>query len=275
MLFFVRSAGEPSERRSTGELRMGGFKRFCMFVFSLAGLLCLAAFVLTWLGPWTAQASALFSLPEYYTVVEVLLLITVVGLLVMLFRSIFSRRVRTVEVTTVDGGTISVSRDAIASQATHVVEADGTCSADRVYVSAKKRGHVRVHVRVLPHESVDVVQKGTELHEELVRGLTAVCGDKLEDVSLEFVVPKEAAAMPAGDVSVRTTQTSASAATDYATDDYLSAAELPSEEAPTPEPQVTSYGAITVPMGVGHDGASVSADSSTADNNGDDKGEEA
>ena len=48
---------------------MGGFKRFCMFVFSLSGLLCLAAFVLTWLGPWTAQASALFSLPEYYTTV--------------------------------------------------------------------------------------------------------------------------------------------------------------------------------------------------------------
>ena len=254
---------------------MGGFKRFCMFVFSLAGLLCLAAFVLTWLGPWTAKASALFSLPEYYTVVEALLLITVVGLLVMLFRSIFSRRVRTVEVTRVDGGTISVSRDAIASQAKHTVEADGTCSADRVFVSAKKRGHVRVHVRVLPHEDVDVVQKGTELHEELVRGLTAVCGEKLEDVSLEFVEPKESAAMPAGDVSVRTTQTSASAATDYATDDYLPAAEPPSEEAPSPEPQVTSYGAITVPMGAGHDGAPVSAGSSATDNNGDDKGEEA
>ena len=133
---------------------MGGFKRFCMFVFSLSGLLCLAAFVLTWLGPWTAQASALFSLPEYYTTVEVLLLITVAGLLIMLFRSVFSRRVRTVEVTPVAGGTISVSRDAIASQAKHTVEADGTCSADRVFVSAKKRGHVRVHVRVLPHESV-------------------------------------------------------------------------------------------------------------------------
>ena len=232
---------------------MGGFKRFCMFVFSLSGLLCLAAFVLTWLGPWTAQASALFSLPEYYTTVEVLLLITVAGLLIMLFRSVFSRRVRTVEVTTVDGGTISVSRDAIASQAKHTVEADG----------AKKRGHVRVHVRVLPHESVDVVEKGTELHEELVRGLTAVCGDKLEDVSLEFVEPKETADAPAaGDVSVPTSSGSPASTTDYSTDSYqLEATEPSYEDAPSPAPQTTSYGAITVPMGAGHDGTSSSAES--------------
>ena len=242
---------------------MGGFKRFCMFVFSLSGLLCLAAFVLTWLGPWTAQASALFSLPEYYTAVEVLLLITVVGLLILLFRSIFSRRVRTVEVTTVDGGTISVSRDAIASQAKHTVEADGTCSADRVFVSAKKRGHVRVHVRVLPHESVDVVQKGTELHEELVRGLTAVCGDKLEDVSLEFVEPKEPAAAPTtGDVSVSAPAGSPASAAAYSTDDDQPNTTVPSyEEALAPAPQEASYGAITVPMGAGHDGTPSSAES--------------
>lgn len=210
---------------------MGGFKRFCMFVFSLSGLLCLAAFVLTWLGPWTAQASALFSLPEYYT--------------------------------TVDGGTISVSRDAIASQAKHTVEADGTCSADRVFVSAKKRGHVRVHVRVLPHESVDVVEKGTELHEELVRGLTAVCGDKLEDVSLEFVEPKETAAAPAaGDASVPTSSSSPASTTDYSTDSYqLETTEPSYEDAPAPAPQTAPYGTITVPMGAGHDGTSSSAES--------------
>ena len=77
-----------------------------------------------------------------------------------------------------DGGLLASDLLQGVAQNAHVVEADGTCSADRVYVSAKKRGHVRVHVRVLPHESVDVVEKGTELHEELVRGLTAVCGDK-------------------------------------------------------------------------------------------------
>ncbi len=246
---------------------MGGFKRFCMFIFSLSGLLCLAAFVLTWLGPWTAQASALFSLPEYYTAVEVLLGITVVGLLILLFRSIFSRRVRTVEVTTVDGGTISVSRDAIASQATHVVEAGGTCSADRVFVSAKKKGHVRVHVRVLPHESVDVVQKGTELHEELVRSLTAVCGDKLEDVSLEFVVPKEPAAAPAaGDVSVSTSTSTQTALETAATSEVEPLHESSDEEVEGAVPTQASYGGITVPMSTTHDAAPASAEGNDEDN---------
>ena len=49
---------------------------------------------------------------------------------------------------------------------------------------------MRVHVRVLPHETVDVVAKGAELHEELIEGLAAVCGSTVEDVSLEFIEPE-------------------------------------------------------------------------------------
>lgn len=237
---------------------MGVFKRFCTFVFSLSGLLCLAAFALTWLGPWTAQASALFSLPEYYTTVEVLLLITAAGLLALLFRSVFSRRVRTVEVATVEGGTISVSRDAIASQAAHVVEADGVCSADRVFVNARRRGHVRVHVRVLPHGSVDVVQKGSELHKELLCGLRAACGDKLEDVSLEFVESRQPMpAPPTEDVDVPATAQAASAVADASEAAHQS--EPYDEGASVPVSQAASYGAITVPMGSGRDGVAASA----------------
>ena len=50
---------------------MGGFKRFCMFVFGLAGLLGVIALSLTWVGPWTSQASALMSLEYYFYAVEV------------------------------------------------------------------------------------------------------------------------------------------------------------------------------------------------------------
>ena len=92
--------------------------------------------------------------------------------MVLLVRALVVRKVRTIEVASVDGGVISVTRDAIAAQASHIVEADGTCSAARVIVDARARGHVRVHVRVLLH------------------GLAKVCGDKVEDVSLEFVEPE-------------------------------------------------------------------------------------
>jgi hypothetical protein len=218
---------------------MGGFKRFCMFVFGLAGLLGVIALALTWVGPWTAQASALMSIENYFYAVEVCVAIALVIMLVVLLRAIFARSVRTIEVTTVNGGTISVSRDAIASQATHIVEADGTCSADRVDVKAKKSGHVRVHVRVLPHETVDVVAKGAELHDELVRGLASVCGDKVDRVSLEFIEPESV------------TVAAPASATES---EPLPTASVPSYEAPAveetePTEHLDSTSEITVSMG--------------------------
>ena len=96
-------------------------------------------------------------------------------------------------------------------------------------VDAKARGHIRVHVRVLPHETVDVVAKGAELHEELMDGLAAVCGDKVEDVSLEFVEP-ESVTLAGGE------------------DEAEQAAEAVAKPAPNgPAPDTTSE--ITVSMG--------------------------
>ena len=170
---------------------MRGFKRLCTVIFVLADLFALAALALTWYGPWTDAATALLYLEPYAIAILVCLVVSALGLLVLLVRALFAgKRVRTVEVATVDGGVISVTRDAIAAQATHIVEADGSCVAARVRVDAKPRGHVRVHVRVLPRQTVDVVAKGAELHTELIGGLAAVCGDTVENVSLEFVEPE-------------------------------------------------------------------------------------
>ena len=170
---------------------MRGFKRLCTVLFVLADLFVIGALFLTWYGPWKDEASALLYLEPYAIAVIVCLCVSLFGLLVLLARALFSgSQVRTIEVASVDGGIISVTRDAIAAQASHIVEADGTCTAARVRVDAKPRGHVRVHVRVLPHKTVDVVAKGAELHEELIDGLAAVCGNTVENVSLEFVEPE-------------------------------------------------------------------------------------
>lgn len=208
---------------------MRGLKRLCTVIFVLADLFVLAALFLTWYGPWTVAASALLYLEPYALALLVCLAISVVGLVVLLARAIFAgHKVRTVEVATVDGGVISVTRDAIAAQASHIVEADGTCTAARVRVDAKPRGHVRVHVRVLPHKTVDVVVKGAELHTELVDGLAAVCGDTVEDVSLEFVEPE----------AVTLSEPEEAAAS--------------SEAAPAPSPEDTTS-EITVSMGSARD----------------------
>ncbi len=249
---------------------MSGFRRFFTGVFALVGLFATAACALTIFGPWRDQAMVLFAISEYAQAVEACLLVLAVGLLAMLLRAIFSRQVKVVEVGTVDGGTISVTRDAIAAQATHIVEKDGTCSASKVRVKAKKRGNVRVYVRVLPHSTVDVVTKGEQLHAELAEGLRAVCGDKVRDVSLEFVEPEAVTtaivapdATASGEVSVPVAPAPTPAAyepeghepedsgsEDYAPEGY-EPGEAPTEVlgVPAGEPEDVRSSEITVPMG--------------------------
>ena len=64
---------------------------------------------------------------------------------------------------------------------------DGTCVARDVIVTSGRRGSVDVHVKVLPYNSLDVMAKGPELHDRLMRELSALCGDRLDRVSVEFL----------------------------------------------------------------------------------------
>ena len=166
---------------------MGFFKRLCLFVFGLAGLLALAALALPWYGPWTREATSLFGVQEYFVAVEVVAAITALGLLICLLRSIFVRNRKTVIVAKADGDQITVAIDAIASQATHVIEEEGLFTARRVRVRAKKHGHVRLYARVQPASTVDVIAAAAELHDRLVSGLAVIVGDNVDKVELEFV----------------------------------------------------------------------------------------
>lgn len=232
---------------------MGFFKRLCLFVFGLAGLLALAALVLPWFGPWTSEATALLGVDEYYIAVEALVLVTALGCLICLLRSIFKRNRKTIIVAKEGGDQITVTRDAIASQATHVIEEDGTYTAKRVSVWAKKRGHVRVAARVQPQMTVDTVAAGRDLHDRLVAGLTTVCGDNVDSVDLEFLNAAEYAPTPthavdyafsasdlaAGPSSIVDRPVVTSTA-DSSDDDYAevatAAADVPAEDAKAKDP---------------------------------------
>ena len=211
---------------------MGFFKRLCLIVFGLGGLLALAALVLPWYGPWTTEATALLGVDEYYMAVEVLVLITGVGCLICLLRSIFKRNRKVVIVSQRDGDQITVSRDAISSQATHVIEEDGTFKAKRVNVWAKKRGHVRVYARVQPQMTVDTVRAGEELHDKLVAGLTTVCGDNVDSVDLEFTNAAEYT--PTSDASYTYDYDYSMPATPATTDATAPAASEPAAAEPAP-----------------------------------------
>ena len=171
---------------------MNWFKRLCLFVFALCGLLSLAALSLTWVGPWTSEArTLLLEVPWYFLTLEVLVCIAAVGLVACLAVSLFApRNPRETIVADVNGSQITVTRAAIVSQAKHVVEADGTCIAHSIRVRVRKRGHVRVHVRVTPRHPVDVVACGEELYAKLGEGLAQVCGQSVQSIDVVFTEPE-------------------------------------------------------------------------------------
>ena len=174
----------------------------------------------------------LLGVDEYYMAVEALVLVTALGCLVCLLRSIFKRNRKVVIVSQQGGDQITVSRDAITSQATHVIEEDGTFKARRVRVWAKKRGHVRVYARVQPQMTVDTVRAGEELHDKLVAGLTTVCGENVDSVDLEFTNAAEYTPTPDASYAYGYDYAAATPATDAVTP----AASEPAKPAEPSEP---------------------------------------
>ena len=169
---------------------MGIIRKILGIIFSVAGLLCLAAFTLTWYGPWVREVSSLMSNEYFYWTVAVLAGITAIGLLVTLIRSLAGRRVDNILVKSADGGLVTITRDAVASLATKIIEADGTCIAEEIDVAAKPKGDIRVKARVRPISTVPVLQKGEQLTAELRSGLASLCGNELRAVELTFTEPQ-------------------------------------------------------------------------------------
>lgn len=176
---------------------MNWFKRLCMFVFGLCGVLALAALSLVWVGPWTATARTLITENRlYFVTLEVLVCVSAAGLLACILVSLFApRNARETTVAQVQGGAITVTRTAIVSQTRHIIEADGTCSAGSIRVSMRKRGNIRVHVRVVPHKPVDVIERGEVLYAALESGLAKVCGESVKSIGIVFTEPEQAGTM--------------------------------------------------------------------------------
>lgn len=166
---------------------MSGIKRFVLIIFGLAGVLCLAALALPWIGPFQREATDLMNNDYYYYAVQAVLAITAIGIIASLLRALFAPRKRKNVIIDRSGGDqITVTTKAIQSQAAHAIEADGRFVAEKVRVNAKKRG-VRLDVRVRPRNTVNLAQEGRVLHDELAGNLSTICGDRVQRINLEFV----------------------------------------------------------------------------------------
>lgn len=174
-------------------MRMSWFKRLCLFVFGLSGLLALTAMGLAIVdNPWNSQVrSLLFESRWFFVALVVVAGIAAFGLLVLLLMSLFTpRNPKETIVAEVEGGKITVTRSAIVSQTRHIIEDDGTCVANSIRVKVRRRGHVRVGVRVMPLYPMDVVKRGEMLYAALESGLREVCGDSVSSIDLVFREPQ-------------------------------------------------------------------------------------
>lgn len=172
---------------------MNWFKRLCLFVFGLSGILSLVALSLVWVGPWTSTARTLITENRYYYVTLVVLVcIASLGLLCCLLAALFApRSPKESIVAEVDGGNITVTRTAVMSQTRHIIEADGTCTPTSVRVRMRKRGRIQIHARVRPHLPLDIVERGAILYAELEQGLAKVCGNSVQSIDLVFLEPEQ------------------------------------------------------------------------------------
>ncbi len=169
---------------------MESFKRFCLIVFSLVGIVVLAVLALPWIGPWTTLFSSFFAIEWYLFVVELCLLFLVLGFLGLFIRGCTMRRHHDVEVLSGDGAKVTIARSAIASQATYLAEQDGTCVVTKVVVKVHRKDEVDVRVSVQPYQSVNVQVEAQKLNERLREGLTRLTGPALKDITIRFVEPR-------------------------------------------------------------------------------------
>lgn len=224
---------------------MGGLKRFLLFLFSLAGLLCVGILGIPWFGYGFYQITDLLYYDAFWIFLEVILAMTVCFLVFNIGRALFSRKHDdTVQVMSLDGGEITVTKSAVASQVTHIVEALGLGTTKDVSVNPVKGGTVSVDAKVIPQDSIDITAEAPILHEALVTGLKAMCGEKLGNVSIEFLEPKHGSSLVVPATDEPESQEPA----------YEGPAEVNQPVQETSDPETTSEvapdatGDITIPM---------------------------
>lgn len=193
---------------------MSRFKRFASIIFVLATGFVLAIIGACYFGFGNGQADRLMAIVEFREAVLICGAISSLGLIVILFSALFSpRNADSIEVGNIDGDKILVTRSAIASQASHIVEEDGQCFAKTVKVRAKKHGRVRVFLRIVPEQTVDVLQMSQELHKKLEEGLAVLCGDTLEAIHMEFLEPTVYSELPSDSDQIQYTPDNSGALT--------------------------------------------------------------
>lgn len=169
---------------------MNGFKRFCYIVFAILGVLLLAALILPWVGPWTAFFTGLIAYDWYLFLIEMVVVILGLGFLGIFIKGCVTKKRKDIVLFTNDGDEVRITRAAIASQASYLVETDGKCYASKVIVRPRRNSSIDVKVYVEPHEEISVAKEAKVLQKRLRAGLDSLCAGRLNKVEISFTEPR-------------------------------------------------------------------------------------
>lgn len=165
---------------------MGLFKRICFLIYSLAGVYFFGMLAASMSAALQIYIIAAFDLQYVRISMIVAGSLVAFGCVVILLRALFTKNRKVVYITRDRANQVSVTRTAIASQATHLIEETGYFKVSSMRIQTKKYGHVRVSARVEPRVSCDLIEAGEELHNRLQLGLKDVVGDNIDAIKLEF-----------------------------------------------------------------------------------------
>lgn len=134
------------------------------------------------------SAEALFQSRVYVFGTLALVAISLFGIFLTLVRTITApSKSKTVEISRLDGGTITLASDAIISQLRNVVAGEGSCEVAKVHVTSRGKSRFRLNVTLRPIYPEDVDELGARLHKLIQTELSDFTGGALDRVSLHFL----------------------------------------------------------------------------------------
>lgn len=169
---------------------MGKFKRLCLIVFIIAAVIGVGMLAIQWFSFDALMPTYSFfaAMPWFFVVEAVLLIIVALGVIYLLGRALFTPGIGRNLTIVRDQGSVSITREALASTVSHVVDAHSGLSAERVkiHILKPRNPRINVEVRVDPGSHSQLAHLGETLQDEITAALQAFSGAPVNHVKVVF-----------------------------------------------------------------------------------------
>ncbi|MEY8561775.1 alkaline shock response membrane anchor protein AmaP [Eggerthellaceae bacterium 3-80] len=169
---------------------MGKFKRLCLIVFIIAAIIGVGMLAVQWFSFDALMPTYSFfaTMPWFFVVEAILLIIVAIGVIYLLGKALFTPGIGRNLTIVRDQGSVSITREALASTVTHVVDAHPGLSVERVriHILKPRNPRINVEVRVDPGSHSQLAHLGETLQQEITAALEAFSGAPVNHVKVVF-----------------------------------------------------------------------------------------